>query len=475
MVRRCACILLALITTAFAAEDPAVAAAAKAREELAKVAPQAFTLSRAFNLIHEIASPSVVSIHTREQYRTLRGLEMREEVQEIDVGEGSGFAFDWRESTDGGDSFILTNSHVVLQTNQHQQFIRGARGQPVAYDRISIHTNTNRTYESEVVGVDLQTDLAVLKIHGTRIPPIEWGDSDQARVGDWVLALGFPFGKGYSATSGIVSATDRSTGIYSGVRGFESFIQTDAAINPGNSGGPLFNLEAKVIGINANIISPTGVNAGLGFAIPSNLARRVAEDLRDLGKVSRPMVGVEIDELDGEEAAKLGVPDNHIVQIRRVVPGSPAETGGLVAGDVVLAINTLPIGSWQQFRARVASAKIGEPLEVQVWRGDKRAQATLTPVAAEQFVPGGPGRPTVRIENFGLLLGADDKPGLSVLHVEPGSAADAVGISPGDRVLNERTDGPLRQLEDADKLDNRRELVLQVLKDGRSLWIRLRR
>ncbi|MBA3685306.1 MAG: trypsin-like peptidase domain-containing protein [Planctomycetes bacterium] len=463
---------LAFALAAPAAEDPAHA---KAREELAKVAPQAFVLSRAFNLIHEIASPSVVSIHTREQFRLLRGIELREEVQEIDVGEGSGFAFAWNDGKDGGESYILTNSHVVLQTNQHQQFVRGARGMPVPYDRISIHTNNNRTYDSELVGVDLQTDLAVLRVKGARIQPVEWGDSDQGRVGDWVLALGFPFGKGYSATTGIISATDRSTGIYSGVRGFESFIQTDAAINPGNSGGPLFNLEAKVIGVNANIISPTGVNAGLGFAIPANLARRVAEDLRDHGKVARPMVGVEIDELDGEEAAKLGVPDNHIVQIRRVIPGSPAETGGLLANDIVLAINTLPIGSWQQFRARIASARIGETLELQVWRAGKRAAVTLTPVAADQFVPGGPGRPTARLENFGLLLGADDKPGLAVLAVEPGSAADAVGIAPGDRLLHERSDGPLRQLTDAEALDERRELVLQVVKDGRSLWIRLRR
>jgi serine protease Do len=291
------CITALAITaalTAVAAEDPAYA---KAREELAKVAPQAFMLSRAFNLIHEIASPSVVSIHTREQFRLLNGIEMREEVREIEVGEGSGFAFAWKagkDDKDPGETFILTNSHVVLQTNQHQQFVRGARNQPVPYDRISIHTNNNRTYDSELVGVDLETDLAVLRVAGTHIQPVEWGDSDQARVGDWVIALGFPFGKGYSATSGIISATDRSTGIYSGVRGFENFIQTDAAINPGNSGGPLFSLEAKVMGVNASIFSPTGVNVGLGFAIPANLARRVAEDLRDHGKVSRPMVGGEV-------------------------------------------------------------------------------------------------------------------------------------------------------------------------------------
>jgi S1-C subfamily serine protease len=292
-----------------------------------------------------------------------------------------------------------------------------------------------------------------------------------------VVAEGFPFGKGYSATSGIISATDRSTGIYSGVRGFESFIQTDAAINPGNSGGPLFNLEGKVIGVNANIISPTGVNAGLGFAIPANLARRVAEDLMDDGRVTRPMVGVEIKELSTDEAVTMGVPGLHTLQIRSVVPGSPAESGGVHAGDVLLAINKLPIQSWQQFRARIASTRIGDELEFTLWREGKQVEAKLTPVAADQLgvQVGERLKQGAHLGEFGLLLGADDKPGLAVLHVAPDSLAERVGLVPGDRVLHERTAGPLRTLADLEPLIERREVVLQVLKDGKSVWVRLRR
>lgn len=464
-------VLLALAATLAAATTDE--ARAKARAELAEVSREAMRLSRAFNLVHELAAPCVVAIHTREQFRLINRWELREEVREVDVGEGSGFLF----ASDGKATYVVTNAHVVAQTNSKQEFVRGASGQPIAYDRIAVTTNDNRVFDAELVGLDIQTDLAVLRLPVAGLPVVEWADSDQARVGDWVLAEGFPFGKGYSATSGIISATDRSTGIYSGVRGFESFIQTDAAINPGNSGGPLFNLEGKVIGVNANIISPTGVNAGLGFAIPANLARRVAEDLMDDGKVTRPMVGVEIKELSATEAQALGVPGVHTLQIRSVVPGSPAEEGGVRAGDVILAINTLPIQSWQQFRAKIASTRLGDELAFSVWREGKAAEARVRPVAADQLElrVGQRMRQGAHLGEFGLLLGTDDKPGLVVLHVAPDSRADQAGIASGDRILQERGAGPLRTLDDLATLADRREVVLNVVKEGRSVWVRLRR
>ena len=463
-------LLIAAVIALGAADD----ARARAKAELAEVSKEALRLSRAFNLIHELAAPTVVSIHTREQYRLINRWELREEVREVEVGEGSGFLF----ASDDKASYVLTNAHVVAQTNGKQEFIRGAKGQPVAYDKIAVVTNDNRSYDAELVGLDLQTDLAVLRIPVGKRPTVEWANSDQARVGDWVVAEGFPFGKGYSATSGIISATDRSTGIYSGVRGFESFIQTDAAINPGNSGGPLFNLEGKVVGVNANIISPTGVNAGLGFAIPANLARRVAEDLMDDGKVTRPMVGVEIKELSTDDALAMGVPGLHTLQIRSVVPGSPAESGGVRPGDVLLAIDTLSIQSWQQFRARIASARIGDNLEFSLWREGKEVKATIATVASDQLAVkvGERLRQGAHLGEFGLLLGDDDdKPGLAVLHVQPESLADQAGISAGDRVLHERVLGALHKLTDLDALAERKEVILQVLKDGRSVWVRLRR
>jgi len=466
-------VIVSLMTaTALAAAEGAERAALRA--QVAEAASEAAKVSRAFNLVHQYAAASVVSIHTREQYRMLNRAERRIEEREVPVGEGSGFI---ARST-AQATWVVTNAHVVVQTNTEREFVRGSTGQPVTYDRIGVGLHDGRMIDAELAGIDVQSDLAVLKIAVGDLTPVEWDDSDKVMVGDFVLALGYPFGTGYSATSGIVSATDRSTGIYSGVRGFESFIQTDAAINPGNSGGPLLNLRGQVIGVNANIISPTGVNAGLGFAIPSNLAQRVAEDLMDNGKVSRPMVGVAIDpDFTAIEAATQGVPNNHAVRIQSVVPESPAEQGGVKTGDVILTINGLSIQGTQQFRAKIASVRPGDTLDIQVWRGGKIERVQVKPVAAEQLEAkaGQQVKQGAMLGGFGMLLGADDKPGLVIIHVERDSLADQAGLEPGDRVLHERSSGELSALADLSALSNKREVVLQVLKDGRAVWIRLRR
>lgn len=455
-------LLLCCTTLALAADGDREAL----RAQLAVAADQASALSRAFRLVHELAAPSVVSIHTREQFRVINRWEMRTETREVEVGEGSGFVFHAAD----GQSFVVTNAHVVAQTDARQQYQRQADGTPLTYDRITVATNDNRQFDATLVGIDIQSDLAVLRV-AANLPAVAWGDSDLVHVGDWVLAEGYPFGKGYSATAGIVSATDRSTGIYSGVKGFEAFIQTDASINPGNSGGPLFNLRGEVIGVNANIISPTGTSAGLGFAIPSNLARRVAEDLMDDGKLSRPMIGVEIQELGADAVASLGLPRVHTLAIARVIPGSPAEKGGLLAGDVVLSINNLPIVNWQQFRSKIASTRPGEPMRFTVWRTGEQKQIEIRPVGEDELAH----RIGVSLPGFGMLLGTDDKAGLAILHVETASLAERAGLRPGDRILHERSAGALQSVDDAKALADRRELVIQVIRDGQTLWLRMRR
>ena len=464
-------LLLFAGTALLAVEDSGRAAL---RAELSQAAGEASLLARAFNLVHRYAAPSVVSIHTRERYRLVNRFERSIEEREMPVGEGSGFIA--RSNAD--TSWVVTNAHVVAQTNNQRQFVRGATGQPVTFDRISVGLHNGRVVDAELAGIDVQSDLAVLRIPAGGMAAVEWTDSDKVQVGDFVLALGYPFGTGYSATSGIVSATDRSTGIYSGVSGFESFIQTDAAINPGNSGGPLFDLHGRVIGVNANIISPTGVNAGLGYAIPSNLAQRVAEDLMDHGKVARPVVGVSIDgNFRADEAVQQGVPANHGVRIQSVVPGSPAEQGGLRSGDVILAINGLSIHGAQQFRAKIASVRPGDSLTIQVWRDGKTVSVTVQPISADELDAkvGHPLRQGALLSGFGLLLGVDEQPGLPILHIERDSLADRAGLEPGDRVLGERGVGELKTLADLGALAGKREVVLQVLKDGRAVWIRLRR
>ncbi len=438
-----------------------------ARAELAQVSQAAQTLSRAFELIHEIVGPSVVSIHTSRNEEVLmrQGHRLFVATREVDAGEGSGFVF----ASDAKTSWILTNSHVVLQTEDTR---------PATFDRVTVVLNDNREVAAEYVGYDLASDLAVLKIPVPSLPAISWADSDGARVGDWVLALGYPLGVGYSATAGIVSATDRSTGIYQGVGGFESFIQTDAAINRGNSGGPLVTVAGSVVGVNANIISPNGASVGLGFAIPSNLARRVAEDLVANGRVNRPQIGVSLEELSPDEALTLGLPQRQTVRVAEVVPGTPADRGGVRRGDVIQAVNGGRILSMQQFRARIASLRLEDPIDLVLWRDGQELPVQVTPVSQEAIADAvrkaAEGRGVV-LRNFGLTLGVDDKPGLVVTEVVPGEAAALVGIGVGDRLLLERELGELDDLDDAKALTVRRELVLQVVQKGRSVWLRMRR
>jgi S1-C subfamily serine protease len=441
-----------------------------ASQELARV-------SRAVNLIHELVAPSVVSIHTSERYRyaTFSG---RSFTREVEVGEGSGFIF----HADQHASYILTNAHVVLQTNTEQQFVQGERGQPVRYDSIRVVLTDSREVKAEYVGHYIESDLAVIKIALPNLPALEFANSDHAKVGDYVVALGYPLGVGYSATAGIISATDRSTGIYQGVGGFDSFIQTDAAINPGNSGGPLVDITGRVIGVNASIISKTGVNIGLGFAIPSNLAGHIANDLRLHGKVRRPMIGINMDHLEPEKAQALGLPPVQTIRVTGVIPDGPAAISKIQAGDAILSINSLKIVSLQQFQSRVASSTLGESLTLHIWRAGKEFDVVVTPVAEEELklklqalALDTTNKRGVPLKEFGIWLAADDQAGLRISNIDKGSIGERAGLKPGDRLLYERSHGQLTTTEDVLQLQGRKELILQVYQDGRSFWLRLQR
>ncbi|MBA3697890.1 MAG: trypsin-like peptidase domain-containing protein [Planctomycetes bacterium] len=477
MSPRHALLVLLSFTTAFAGED---ARREQLKAELRQASAELARFSRAVNLVHELVAPSVVSIHTREE--RLRPILYRgrlfAEKREVEVGEGSGFVF----HSDATASWILTNAHVVLQTNAEQQFVTGRNGQPIGYDRIAVVLNDQRELKAEYVGVYPESDLAVLKVEVPALPTLDWADSDQAKVGDWVVALGFPLGVGYSATSGIVSATDRSIGSRMGLGGFDSFIQTDAAINPGNSGGPLVDVNGRVLGINASIRSSTGANIGLGFAIPANLGRRIADDLRQYGRVRRPMVGVNLDDITPENAQKLGLAQTQAVQVTGVVPGGPAATAGLEPGDIILTINQTRIASLQQFQARVASSILGQPLTLRIWRQGKEGERTVTPIAEDDLrgkleaaAAATAAKQGVALPGFGLALASDDQAGLVITRIEPAGVAAGAGLKPGDRLLHERSHGQLTTTNDASALANRRELIVQVYQGGRSFWLRLQR
>ncbi len=445
----------------------------QAKAELRQLAPETLRLSRCFNLVHQIVGPSVVSIRTKERQVVLTW--GGRAVREVDAGEGSGFVV----AADAQQAWILTNAHVVLQSDGENGFHKRRDGSWAVYDRLRVVLHDNREADATFVGVDVQTDLAVVRVPVGGLPAVEWADSELVHVGDWVVALGYPLGVGYSASTGIVSATDRSTGIYEAVGGFESFIQTDAAINPGNSGGPLVDLQGRIIGVNASIVSRTGANIGLGFAIPSALARRVAEDLREHGQVRRGGIGVRPEDLDAVLAGGLGLPPAQAVRVAGIDPLTPAEQAGLRVGDVILAVGGTPVASSQQFRSRIATHRPGEEVGLTIWRTGTRQQLTVRIAdreeieralnkAAEALIA----RATP-LPNLGCRV-LPDAQGLIIVQVDSAGLAAEGGMSPGDRLLAERSLGKLKTAEDAAKLGGMRDGVIQVQSGSRAVWLRFR-
>jgi Do/DeqQ family serine protease len=257
------------------------------------------------------------------------------------------------------DGYILTNHHVI----------DGA-------DKIQIDMNDRRTLEAQVVGSDPPSDLAVLKVNASGLPVLAMGDSDRTRVGDVVLAIGNPLGVGQTVTMGIISAKGRQTGLSNG--SFEDFLQTDAPINQGNSGGALVNTNNELIGINSQILSPSGGSIGLGFAIPSNMARTVMDQLINNGKVRRGQLGVTVLKIPSEPASQLGVTQGPGVVVYQVQSGSGADRAGLRQGDVITALNGTTIDDPNTFRNTIASTPPGTEVTLTIKRGGNERQVRVT-------------------------------------------------------------------------------------------------
>jgi serine protease Do len=258
--------------------------------------------------------------------------------QEADRGVGSGFIIE-------SNGLILTNAHVVEGANT-----------------IYVTLTDKREYKAKLLGMDKRTDIAVVKIDARDLPRLSLGDSSRVRVGEWVLAIGSPFGLENTVTAGIVSAKSRDTGDYL------PFIQTDVAVNPGNSGGPLLNTAGQVIGINSQIFSRSGGYMGISFAIPIDEAMRVADQLRTTGKMTRGRIGVALGELTKEIAESLGLGKPRGAYVRNVEPGGPAAAGGIESGDVILSFNGRDIGKSTDLPRVVGDTKPGTSASVQVWR-----------------------------------------------------------------------------------------------------------
>ncbi|MGA8549914.1 MAG: Do family serine endopeptidase [Stellaceae bacterium] len=250
---------------------------------------------------------------------------------------------------DAAQGYVLTNNHVVENATN-----------------IEVTTKDNRRFKARLIGRDAATDIAVLQIPAENLTAVPFGDSSHLRVGDFVLAVGNPFGLGQTVTSGIVSALGR-TGL--GIEGYEDFIQTDASINPGNSGGALVDLNGRLIGINTAILAPEGGNVGIGFAVPINMARDVMDQLIRYGEVRRGQIGVAIQDLTPVLARALGTTRTEGALIARVVPGSPAERAGLRSSDLVVAVNGAPVHSAADLRTRIGLAAIGDEITLTVDHG----------------------------------------------------------------------------------------------------------
>ena len=321
--------------------------------------------------------PAVVNISTTQRVEVgkfprfgpgtnLEDLFRRFQEQQTDDGQPV-----TREATSLGSGFIISPDGYIV-TNNH--VISGRDGQKLV-DTITVTMSDRREYSARVIGRDPMSDLALLKIDGQNLPYVQFGNSQAIRPGDWAIAIGNPFGLSGTVTAGIVSALHR--GIQGG-GAYDRYIQTDASINQGNSGGPLFDLNGNVIGVNTAIFSPTGGNVGVGFAIPSELAQPVIEQLRNGGKVKRGYLGVQIQQLTPAIASSLGLPKDRGEIVAAVEPSGPARAAGVQQGDVVVKVAGQEVTADNSLSYIVANTPIGSRVPIEVVRGGKRLTLTAT-------------------------------------------------------------------------------------------------
>lgn len=372
------------------------------------------------------------------------------------MAQGTGFFI-------SNDGYILTNNHIVENAS-----------------KVSVFALQGEEYTAKVIGTDPKTDLALIKIEAKNQPFVELGDSGQLRVGEWVLAIGNPLGMEHTVTAGIVSAKGRQLGVGGNVPDYQDFIQTDAAINRGNSGGPLVNMKGEVIGITSNILSPTGGNIGIGFAIPSSLAKKVVVQLKEKGKVVRGYLGIRPDNITEDLMKLLNLKDKKGAVVVTVEPGTPADKAGLKQYDVIIEISGQKVENPNDLRFKIADIQPGKKVELKVIRDGK--ERLITTVVEEMEPEGERRAPEENEKNIGISVtamtpslarryGYRTTDGLLVTQVQRYSEAQRKGVEVGDIVLeiNRKKATSAEDLTDALKKTRSGEAVVLLVrreKDG---------
>jgi serine protease Do/serine protease DegQ len=407
----------------------------------------------------ETASPAVVNIRVSqtvsrrnplgdEAFRRFFGIPDGPGGQQEVASAGSGVI------VDAENGYILTNHHVVGEA-----------------DTIQISLIDGKILDAEMVGSDPATDIAVIKVDAEDLTEMPIGNSEGARVGDFVIAIGNPFGLGHTVTSGIISALGR-TGISRD--GYEDFIQTDASINPGNSGGALVNMNGELIGINSAIISRSGGNVGIGFAVPTEIASSIMSQILDFGEIRRGLLGVGIQTIDAEMAKALDTNVERGALITNIVPESAAEKAGLAVGDIIVEVNKEKIDNASELRNKIGLLRSGDEVNLKYVRDKKsRSARALLGQAEGRLLTGADIHPGLQGAVFAAASTTSDE-GVEVTEVEPGSPAAQRGLRPGDIItaVNRNRVGNLQDL--AAVAENYRILFLLVKRGDRSLMLQIR-